>query len=86
MMPIVSLVVRVDSDKTGEKALAFADRLAARLEKLNMESSLEHLRALKTRHFSPGGFMLMPGQGPDYDASNGTWTYVWQFEVKGTIS
>lgn len=68
MLPIVSLVVRVDSDKTGEKALAFADRLSSRLEKLNMESSLEKLAELETKHFAPGGFMLLPGQGPDYDA------------------
>lgn len=85
MTPSVTLAVRVDSDRNGEKALGFAERLSKRLEELNLESSLDNLIPLGTEHFVPGGFKLLPGQGPDFDSQNCTWTYVWEFEVRGTI-
>ena len=86
MTPVITLAVRVDSDRGGKKALEFADFLQGRLDRLNLESSLSRLEPLATAHFVPGGFKLLDGQGPDFDPANHTWTYVWQFEVKGTMA
>lgn len=81
---VLAVCVRRDACPTGAELAAVIEPIMNRLHVWNADADAVFTE-LTTAHFSPGGFQLTGGSGPDYDETTAAWTVTFNFTLRGVI-